>query len=73
MVAKELISKRILHAWDLDARLSYSAISRKIGPSRDVVQKIISDYEKNDTIKGYITVLDIGKLGYIGVAGICKI
>ena len=68
MASKELIHKRILHAYDLDARLSFSALSRKIGPSRDVVQKIISDYELDETIKGYITVLDIGKLGYIGVA-----
>ncbi len=59
---------RVLHAIDLNARQSVSSLSRALGPSRDVVERIIRNDEALGAIRGYITVLDIGKLGYIGVA-----
>ena len=59
---------RLLHAYDLDARQSFAALSRKLGPSRDLVRRTIEQLEDTKTIKGYITVVDIGKLGYTGIA-----
>lgn len=58
---------RILHAFDLDARQSYATLSRRIGPSRDSVRQIVDRFEQDRVIRGYITIIDIGKLGYIGV------
>jgi DNA-binding Lrp family transcriptional regulator len=45
-----------------------ATLSRSLGPSRDVIERIIRKDEESGAIRGYITVLDIGKLGYIGVA-----
>lgn len=58
---------RILHSYDLDVRQSYATLSRTIGPSRDSIRQIVRRLEDDRVIKGYITVIDIGKLGYIGV------
>lgn len=59
---------RVLHAIDLNARQSLANLCRTLGPSREVVERIIRNDESAGVIRGYITVLDIGKLGYIGVA-----
>lgn len=58
---------RILHSYDLDARQSYAMLSRQLGPSRDSVRQIVDRLEMDQVIRGYITVIDIGKIGYIGV------
>ena len=59
---------RVLHAIDLNARQSVASLSRTLGPSREVIERIIENDESSGVIRGYITVVDIGKLGYIGVA-----
>jgi Lrp/AsnC family leucine-responsive transcriptional regulator len=62
------LTRRILHAYDLDARQSYAALARKVGPSKDIIRRTILDFEQDQTIRGYITVIDIGKLGFTGSA-----
>lgn len=66
MAVSEHLHKRVLHAWDLDARQSFAALGRKVGISADSARRIIHDYEADGTIAGYITVVDIGRLGYMG-------
>ena len=73
MAHQETLLLRVLHAYDLDARQSYATLSRKLGPSRDVIRKIITDFEEQQTIQGYITVIDIGKLGFTAFAVYARI
>ena len=68
MAHRSDLTLRILQTYDLDARQSFANISRKLGPSRDAIRKVIKDLEASNTIRGYITVLDIGKLGYTAYA-----
>ena len=66
MSVSEHLRKRVLYSWDLDARQSFAALARKTGLSRDTVRRIIHDFETSQAIRGYITVVDIGRLGYMG-------
>jgi len=49
----------------LDARQSNSQIGKKVGVSKDIVNYRIKQLEKRGIIKGYHTILDVSKLGYI--------
>jgi|GEM_PF-6410013 len=68
MSHREDLRFRLLHTIDLNARQSIATLSRTLGPSREVIERIIRKDEESGVIRGYITVIDIGKLGYIGVA-----
>lgn len=59
---------KILHAYDLDARQSIASLSKKLGLTRDIINRHIDALEKSKVISGYITLIDIGKLGYFGIA-----
>jgi len=58
-------NREILYQLDLDSRQSYNQIARKVNLSREVVQYRIKQLEKNRIIKGYQTLIDVSKLGYI--------
>ena len=55
--------RKILSELDMDARQPLSAIAKKAGMSREVVNYRIKQMERNKIILGYYTVLDTAKLG----------
>jgi DNA-binding Lrp family transcriptional regulator len=57
--------KKILSELDMDARQSISAIAKKVGLSKEVVNYRIKQLEKKKVIAGYYTVLNTSKLGLI--------
>jgi len=57
--------KDILYQLDLDSRQSFNQIGRKVRTSKEVVQYRIKQLEKEGVIKGYQTLIDVSKLGYI--------
>lgn len=61
----DLKDRKILYELDINARQSYSQIGKKIGLSKDLVNYRIKQLEKSGLIKGYYTVIDIAKLGYL--------
>ncbi len=58
------LDKKILHAYLLDARLSYRELALKLGVSTTTVQSRTSKLEKSGVIRGYSTVLDHEKVGF---------
>jgi len=57
--------KQILYQLDLDSRQSYKQIGKKVKLSREVVQYRIKQLEKKGIIRGYQTLIDVSKLGYL--------
>ncbi len=57
--------KRIIYELDTNSRQTNAEISKKVGLSKDAVGYRIKSLEKNKIIKGYRTVIDSSKLGYI--------
>jgi Lrp/AsnC family leucine-responsive transcriptional regulator len=57
--------RQILYQLDLDSRQSYKQIGRKVKLSREVVQYRIKQLEKKGIIRGYQTLIDVSKLGYL--------
>ena len=57
--------KQILYQLDLDSRQSYKQIGKKSKLSREVVQYRIKQLEKKGIIRGYQTLIDVSKLGYL--------
>ncbi|MBI2143762.1 AsnC family transcriptional regulator, partial [Candidatus Woesearchaeota archaeon] len=55
--------RKILSELDMDARQPLSAIAKKVGLSREVVNYRIRQLERRNIVKGYYTVLDTAKLG----------
>jgi len=55
----------ILYQLDLNSRQSFNQIAKKVGLSREVVQYRVKQLEKKGIIKGYYTLIDVSKLGYI--------
>jgi DNA-binding Lrp family transcriptional regulator len=68
MPSRADLASRILHRYDFDARQSYAALSRALGPSAETIRGVLQQLEANGTIRGYISVIDIGRLGYTGYA-----
>jgi len=63
----DLKDRKILYYLDINSRQSNSDIAKKVGLSKEVVNYRIKRLEKEGIIKGYYTVLDFYKLGYISV------
>jgi DNA-binding Lrp family transcriptional regulator len=57
--------KEILYELDLDSRQSFNQVGRKIKLGKEVVQYRIKQLEKQGIIKGYQTLIDVSKLGYL--------
>ncbi len=57
--------KQILYLLDVDARQHNSEIARKVKLSKDAVGYRIKNMEKAGLIRGYTTIIDSAKLGYI--------
>ncbi|MBU0532092.1 AsnC family transcriptional regulator [Candidatus Micrarchaeota archaeon] len=60
----DLIDHKILSQLDTDARISYSALGKKIRVAKETVKYRIQLLQKNGIIQGYYTVLNLSKLGY---------
>ena len=56
--------KKILYQLDVNCRQSLGQIAKKVGLSKQVVDYRIKRLEQQGVIKGYITVMDMTKLGY---------
>jgi len=61
----DLKDKKILYALDLNARKSFKEIGREVKLSKEVVNYRIKRMEALGIIKGYYTVINMTKLGYI--------
>ncbi len=57
--------REILYYLDLDSRQSIKQIARKVGLKREVVQYRIRQLEKAGIIRGYFTLIDTSRLGYL--------
>jgi len=62
----DLKDRKILYELDFNSRQSATQISRKIGLSKDSVIYRIEQMKKEGIIKNFYSVIDFGKLGYIG-------
>lgn len=60
----DLKDKKILSLLCQNARTPSTAISKKVGLSRDAVSYRINNYIKKGIIQGFRTIIDISKLGY---------
>ncbi len=58
-------SRQILYQLDIDSRQSYRQIAKKVRLSREVVQYRIKQMEEKGIIRGYQTLIDVSKLGYL--------
>ncbi|MFZ5955837.1 MAG: Lrp/AsnC family transcriptional regulator [Nanoarchaeota archaeon] len=61
----DIKDKKLLYELDLNSRQSYNQLSKKIKLSKNSVINRISHLKESGIIKGFQTVLDVGKLGYI--------
>ncbi len=56
---------KILYELELDCRQSNSRIGKKVGLSKEVVNYRIKNLIKNKIIKGFYTIIDSSKLGFL--------
>ncbi len=61
----DLIDKKILTELDKDARLSYSKLGKKIKVAKETVKYRIGQLQQNGMIKGFYTVINFSKLGFL--------
>ncbi|MEA3515357.1 MAG: AsnC family transcriptional regulator [Nanoarchaeota archaeon] len=61
----DLKDNRIIKQLDINSRQSNNQIAKKVGLSKDAVRYRIEKLEKQGLIKGYYSVLNISKLGYL--------
>ena len=60
-----ITDRKILYYLDMDARISNSSLAQKVGLSKETVGYRIRRLEQTGIIKGYFTVIDASKLGYV--------
>ncbi len=60
----DVLNKRILQVLQLDGRLSYAEIGRKVGLSAPSIAERIQKLESLGIITGYAVKLNLGKLGF---------
>jgi DNA-binding Lrp family transcriptional regulator len=61
----DLKDKRICYELDINARQSLQQISKKVGLSKQVISYRIKSLMEKGVIKGFYTILDVHKLGFI--------
>lgn len=62
-----LKDKKILYQLDLNSRQTNTQIAKKVGLSKDVVNYRVKKLEEEGYIKGFYSVIDFYKLGFISV------
>lgn len=65
MIKLNVKDKKILYHLDINSRLSYSKIGKKVGLHKDVVSYRVKKLQEKGIIKNFYTVVDASKLGYI--------
>lgn len=65
IIKLDLKDKKILYELDINARQTASQIAKKVRLSKDTVNYRIKRLEKLRVIKGYYTIFDNSKLGYL--------
>ncbi|MFH1071962.1 MAG: Lrp/AsnC family transcriptional regulator [Nanoarchaeota archaeon] len=60
----DLKDRKILYELDLNCRQTNTKIAKKVGLSKDVVNYRIKRMEEKGIIKGYLAVIDTGRLGF---------
>lgn len=61
----DLKDRRILYELDVNARRSDAAIGKRVGLSKDVVNRRIKKLVKKGVIKHFFTMVDVTRLGYL--------
>ncbi len=64
MVKLDLIDRKLMYELDIDARLSFSQLAKKINKSQEVVRYRLNRLIKRGIIERFMTVIDIGKVGF---------
>ncbi len=64
-VALDALDKKILIELSKNARLSHSAIAKRIGANRDTVNYRITNLKKSGVVQAYRTIVNITKFNYI--------
>ena len=62
----DLKDKKLLYALDLNSRQSFNELSRKLNLSKTATLYRVSNLKKEGIIKQFQTVINFGKLGFIG-------
>lgn len=65
MIKIDAKDRQILYHLDLNARQSNADLAKKVGLSKDAVGYRIKKMEENKIIRGYNTIIDPSRLGYI--------
>jgi len=65
MIKLDFYDKKILYELDLNARISDSELAKKTNLSREIVRYRINKLEKEGIIRGYSTIVNTMKLGYL--------
>lgn len=63
-VILDLKDKKILHYLSENARIPYTQLAKKVMLSKDAVKYRINNLQKRGVIQGYMSVVDISKIGY---------
>ena len=61
----DIKDRKILYELDINARQSFSEISKKVRLSKEVVNYRIKRLEKLGIVKGYYALINISRLGYM--------
>ncbi len=65
IVTLDTKDRKIVYQLDLNARQSCSEIAKKVGLSKEVVNYRIKRLEQEGVIKGYYTIINMSRLGYM--------
>jgi len=66
MYTLDIKDKKLLYELDKDCRQSYNQLGRKLKLSKNTIKYRIERLEREGIIKGFHTIINIGKLGNIG-------
>lgn len=62
----DLKDRKILYELDLNSRQSYNSLAKKVNLSKTALLNRINNLQEEGIIKSFHTIIDTGKLGYIG-------
>ena len=66
MYKLDIKDKKLLYELDKDCRQSYSQLGRKLKLSKGTIKYRIDNLKEEGIIKGFHTIINIGKIGYTG-------
>ncbi|MCA9487162.1 MAG: Lrp/AsnC family transcriptional regulator, partial [Nanoarchaeota archaeon] len=56
--------KKILYQLDLDGRISFSKIAKKVGKSKSFVKYRVENLQRKNILLDFVTIIDTSKLGF---------